>query len=42
MRDHFPGVPVRETLGIHETLLAIGKAQRVLGYDPAFSWRELF
>jgi len=25
----------------HETLLSIAKAQRVLGYAPAFSWREL-
>jgi hypothetical protein len=26
----------------HDTLLDIGKARRVLGYAPTFSWRELF
>ncbi len=26
----------------HDTLLAIDKARRVLGYDPAFSWRKIF
>jgi hypothetical protein len=35
-------VPVRDSLGEHETLLCIDKARRVLGYDPAFTWRELF
>jgi nucleoside-diphosphate-sugar epimerase len=35
----FPGVPVKRELGEHETLLSIDKARRVLGYQPAFSWR---
>ena len=34
-----PGVPVRRELGEHETLLAIDKARRVLGYEPRHSWR---
>jgi len=36
----FPGVPVTRELGEHETLLSIDKARRVLGYEPAHSWRK--
>jgi nucleoside-diphosphate-sugar epimerase len=36
----FPGVPLREGIGNHETLLSIAKARRLLGYAPAFSWRD--
>jgi UDP-glucose 4-epimerase len=36
----FPNVEVRKALGEHETLLSIDKARRVLGYEPAFSWRN--
>ena len=35
----FPDVPVRKELGTNETLLSIDKARRVLGYEPAYSWR---
>jgi nucleoside-diphosphate-sugar epimerase len=35
----FPRVEVRRELGEHETLLCIDKARRVLGYEPAHSWR---
>ena len=42
MAEVFPGVPLRGRVEGNETLLAIGKARRVLGYEPAFSWRELF
>ena len=42
MAEFFPGVPVADTLGEHDTLLGIGEACQVLGYDPRFSWRELF
>ena len=42
MAEVFPGVPVAEPLAEHGTLLAIDEARRVLGYDPTFSWRELF
>ena len=42
MAEVYPGVPVRDSLGEHETLLSIDKARRVLGYDPSFTWRELF
>jgi nucleoside-diphosphate-sugar epimerase len=41
MAEVYPGVPVRDSLGEHETLLSIDKARRVLGYDPRFTWREL-
>ncbi|MGF6822086.1 nucleoside-diphosphate-sugar epimerase [Microbacterium sp. ZKA21] len=36
----FPGVPVTREVGEHETLLAIDKARRVLGFDPQHSWRD--
>lgn len=39
MAKAFPGVPVRGELGEFETLLSIGKARRLLGYAPKFSWR---
>jgi nucleoside-diphosphate-sugar epimerase len=42
MAEFFPGVPLAETLGEHDTLLGIDEARQVLGYDPVFSWRELF
>ena len=38
----FPGVPVRDGVDGHDTLLGIDKARRMLGYAPGFSWRELF
>ena len=36
----FPDVEVRKELGEHETLLSIDKARRMLGFEPAFSWRD--
>jgi nucleoside-diphosphate-sugar epimerase len=42
MSEFFPGVPLADTLGEHDTLLGINEARSVLGYDPVFSWRELF
>jgi UDP-glucose 4-epimerase len=36
----FPGVAVRGELGEHQTMLSIDKARRVLGYEPAHSWRD--
>jgi UDP-glucose 4-epimerase len=36
----FPDVPVTRPLDGHETLLSIEKARRVLGYEPAHSWRD--
>ena len=38
----YPGVPLRGELSGNDTLLDIAKARRVLGYNPEFSWRELF
>ncbi|WP_223648933.1 NAD-dependent epimerase/dehydratase family protein [Hymenobacter psoromatis] len=40
MATCFPTVPVKKQLTEHETLLSIEKARTVLGYEPAFSWRE--
>jgi nucleoside-diphosphate-sugar epimerase len=42
MADVFPGVPVAERVQGNDTLLDINKARTILGYAPAFSWRELF
>ena len=42
MAEVFPGVPVRADVDRHDTLLGIDKARRLLGYSPAFTWRELF
>jgi nucleoside-diphosphate-sugar epimerase len=39
MAEHFPGVPMRKEIGGNETLLSIGKARRILGYEPKYSWR---
>jgi nucleoside-diphosphate-sugar epimerase len=41
MEEVFPQVPLRRELAEHETLLAIDTARAVLGYEPAFSWRQL-
>lgn len=40
MAEVFPGVPLREGTGEHETLLSIRKARRMLGYEPQHSWRD--
>ena len=40
MAEVYPDVEIRGPLGEFETLLAIGKAQRLLGYEPAFSWHD--
>jgi nucleoside-diphosphate-sugar epimerase len=42
MAEVFPGVPIKGDLAEHGTLLGIGKARRLLGYDPEFTWRSLF
>jgi len=36
----FPGVPRKGDLGVHDTLLSIDKARRLLGYDPQHTWRD--
>ena len=40
MAEVYPDVELRGELGEFETLLSIGKARRLLGYEPAFSWRD--
>ena len=37
--EFYPGVEVRGDVGEHDTLLSIDKARRLLGYQPAYSWR---
>ena len=38
--EQFPGVALRDGVGENETLLGIEKARRVLGYEPAYTWRD--
>ena len=38
--EFYAGVEVRGDLGEHDTLLSIEKARRLLGYRPAYSWRN--
>jgi nucleoside-diphosphate-sugar epimerase len=40
LAEVYPQVEVRGSLGEFETLLSIGKARRLLGYEPQFSWRD--
>ncbi len=40
MAEVFPDVPLRGTITGNETLLSIKKAQRVLGYEPKYTWRD--
>lgn len=41
VEEVFPGVEFRGAgLGSNDTLLSIAKARRVLGYEPAHSWRD--
>ncbi len=42
MEEVYPGVPLAQSVTGNDTLLDIGRARRRLGYDPQFSWRELF
>ena len=41
MAEVFPGVPVADERHGNDTLLDIAKARNVLGYSPAFSWRQI-
>jgi nucleoside-diphosphate-sugar epimerase len=40
MAEVFPGVRLKANLGEFETLLSIDRASEVLGYAPAYSWRN--
>ena len=40
LAEFYPGVPLRDGVGEFDTLLAIDKARRLLGYEPQYSWRE--
>jgi hypothetical protein len=39
LKEVFPSVPHKRSFGPHETLLAIEKARKILGYNPKYSWR---
>jgi nucleoside-diphosphate-sugar epimerase len=40
VNEFYPDVEVRGDLGEHKTLLSIEKARRLLGYQPAYGWRD--
>jgi len=40
VEEFFPGVPWRREVGPHESMLDAGKARRLLGYEPQYSWRS--
>jgi nucleoside-diphosphate-sugar epimerase len=40
MAEVFPNVPFRGGVGDFETLLSVQKAGQMLGYKPAYSWRQ--
>jgi nucleoside-diphosphate-sugar epimerase len=40
LAECFPGVQLRPGTGDFDTLLSIDKARRILGYEPAHSWRD--
>ena len=40
MAEVFPSVPLRRPVEGRETLLAIGHARDLLGYEPAYRWQE--
>jgi nucleoside-diphosphate-sugar epimerase len=41
MAEVFPTVPLRRPVEGRETLLSIGHARQLLGYEPAYRWMEL-
>ena len=38
---YFPNVPLKRDIQGHETLMAIDKAQNILGYKPQYTWRSV-
>ena len=40
VKEFYPDVEVRGDLAEHKTLLSIEKARRLLGYQPAYGWRD--
>jgi nucleoside-diphosphate-sugar epimerase len=40
LAEVFPDVPLTREIGEFETLLAIGRAKQLLGYEPRHSWRD--
>jgi nucleoside-diphosphate-sugar epimerase len=40
MAEVFPGVPLTREISEFETLLSIGRAREIIGYEPRHSWRD--
>jgi nucleoside-diphosphate-sugar epimerase len=41
MAEVYPDVEIRGELGEFESLLSSANARRLLGYEPAYSWRDV-
>jgi hypothetical protein len=39
LKEVFPSISHKRSFGSHETLLAIEKARKILGYKPKYGWR---
>ena len=37
----FPGVPITPGTGDHQSMLSTRKAERMLGWKPEYSWRDM-
>jgi UDP-glucose 4-epimerase len=40
LREVYPDVPLSREVAAFETLLAIDRARKVLGFSPNHSWRD--
>jgi len=40
LREYFPDVSLKRSVGDHDSLLSSEKAKRILGYRPEFGWRD--
>jgi nucleoside-diphosphate-sugar epimerase len=40
VKEFYPDVELRGDLGENDSLFSIEKARRLLGYQPAYSWRD--
>jgi nucleoside-diphosphate-sugar epimerase len=40
LAEVYPGVTIKDAVGVNTSLLSSAKASRILGYVPRFSWRQ--
>jgi nucleoside-diphosphate-sugar epimerase len=41
VKKYFPEVTIKKEIKGHETLMAIDKARKMLGYEPRYTWRHV-